>query len=180
MRDATLADYRWLYENTNYMMDGTKCARDAMPFLRQKCIPGMSLLDIGSGRGHLLEWWKRQGGTGDNYEPATDNQDETVELRHYDIVTCFDVVEHLTEQDARQLLWRAWALALDCLVFTCCWEPDIATVKNGERVRLHITLQEPEWWRHQLHVLGISDEQIIDRPCREKTRRLFIVRKDPL
>ena len=139
-RQATLADYRWLYDH-GYMPDGLKCAREIMLEIVQRC--PATFIDYGSGRGHLAPWISTHtSGLAISYDPALH------ECRPHSVadwVTCCDVLEHIPEAELPATLADIRSLLRRGAIFTVANMSDIHAV-GSEQVELHLIQQPPEWW----------------------------------
>jgi ubiquinone/menaquinone biosynthesis C-methylase UbiE len=69
------------------------------------------------------------------------------EADEFDVVTAFDVLEHLTTPDVPLALSEMWRVCRHRAVFSICYEPTRLTV-GGES--LHPTCKPPPWWADQI------------------------------
>lgn len=70
--------------------------------------------------------------------------------KHFDVLTAFDMLEHLREADVPFVL-AEFARVSRFFVFTIAYRPSLNTWQ-GEN--LHPTVRPPEWWREQLLAQG--------------------------
>lgn len=140
MRPATLADYVWLYKNTDYMADGLKCARQVMPDIVELC--PASFLDYGGGRGHVAEWINtKTSGRCKTYEPSLGQ----LFKGQFDYVLSFDVLEHIPKTTVDFTLGDMADATLKGAILTIAHMSDIHKV-DGEDVELHVTIRPATWW----------------------------------
>lgn len=144
MRDATIADYKWLYENTNYMADGLKCARPLLLDLVE--LGPCDFLDYGSGRGHLADWINTKTLSRClEYDPAF----VTTPDKEVDYVLSFDVLEHIPKTELHKIFAAFNYHARKGLILTVAHMSDPHDV-DGEKVELHVTIKPPGWWYDRL------------------------------
>lgn len=112
-----------------------------------------SLLDVATGRGELLTFARDAGYTpvrGTEIVPDLCNDDVTEAFAHdlpfadgsFDVVTCFDVLEHLLPDDTEKVIAELFRVARRATVLT------IATYSHQENgVEYHVNLRSPAEWR---------------------------------
>lgn len=161
MRLATLADYDWLYNHEVYGENPLEHAAEAIPhILRLKEQGASSILDIGGGRGHFAELMQRSGFRAAYAEPRHRPQSRhgahrfyecslpEIPSRYYDILTCFDVLEHLPLEEALASIDALKDAAQRALLATIYTESDTRRVA-GELVEMHLTQRHQTWWLEQ-------------------------------
>ncbi len=128
--------------------------------------PSDTLLDVGAGRGEVLEMafdcavkprgcdvvedlcgWQSDGWFVDDLRPAG-----ICFLPYptatFDLVTCTDVMEHILEEDVPAALSELARVARGPVLLTICHEPD-RPGKYGPDT-LHVTVKGRPWWEHQI------------------------------
>lgn len=91
----------------------------------------------------------------------------------YEVVTCFDVIEHLPEETIPFCLNELGRVCQKRLILSICYKP---ALMGRDSEPLHLTVKDARWWRERLfnafacepqevHVPGFSDPRfIIDMP----------------
>jgi hypothetical protein len=154
-RLATLADYRWLYEN-GYMPDGMKCAREILPDIIDRC--PATFLDYGCGRGHLVNHINtKTSGKAWGYDPGLGRNMLSSE---YDYVISCDVLEHIHESKIDRVLVEMRDLATYGFIFTIANMSDVHTV-DGEKVELHLIQEDAGWWGERIRNVAHRSEMMI-------------------
>lgn len=167
-RPATPSDYRWMYDNDSYMPDGLKTAMECLPYL-EPLMP-CSVLDVGGGRGDFIEWCRGRGCRGvHNEDPAFggDRLPYLIDIhdKSFDLVTCFDVLEHIPTRDVGMSLTTLETIATRHVCLSICWDEEWRGTEGGELVNVHLTLEGPDWWDEQIRTY--MDPQAVQRiPCR--------------
>lgn len=155
MRDATDADYEALFAG-KYMRH-KDCFRDHLPILAER-IKGRRVLDVGTGSGRFVDWC-RQNGAHDALgidpcapESATVARGRAESIpapdRSWDVVTSFDVLEHLPAGMAVCAVAEHLRVANQHVVCSVANMSDCHVIR-GEPVELHLTREPVAWWlRH--------------------------------
>ena len=172
-RPATPSDYVWLYQNTDYMADGLKCAKEMMPDIIDRA--PARFLDYGSGRGDLARYYNsRFRGIMHSWDPAI-AKTELPPKYPVDWITCFDVLEHLTETTVIDALWQMHQIARKGLILAIANMSDVHQV-DGAAVELHLIQQPAQWWLSLLEV-WFPIHRITLRPFPYPERFGFVIEK---
>ena len=152
-RPATLADYDWLFANAEYGENPLEHAAEALPMILSWC--PASILDIGGWRGEFAKHMRRAGLAAEFTEPSPRGVGEIVSplpdlpgiaSQKYEMVTCFDVLEHLEAPDVRSSLFRISEIAKKYVICTVYTGSDAREI-NGEMVEMHLSIMSKELWR---------------------------------
>jgi SAM-dependent methyltransferase len=150
-RDAEIAIYSKCYQSKAYAMGARR--RASVQAMIASLAPG-SLLDIGCGRGESLGFAQAAGHTrvmGTEVVPGLLNKNVVYAEAHqlpffsgeFDHVTCWDVLEHLTEADIRPALVEMMRVASRTVTVSASERSDI---REGRE--LHISRRpKTEWLR---------------------------------
>lgn len=71
--------------------------------------------------------------------------------KEFDVITCFDVLEHLIEEDVETALSEFARVAKKIVVLSVCFRKSINEV-NGEN--LHATIKPQNWWMDKFSKVG--------------------------
>lgn len=148
-RKGEIAVYATCYESSSYAM-GARRRADVQRFLTS-LRPG-SLLDVGCGRGEALTFAEAAGHRplmGTEVVPTLLGERAVYAEAHdlpfadgeFDHVTCWDVLEHLTEPDIRPALREMWRVAGRTVTASASERKD---VRNGRD--LHISRRPAAEW----------------------------------
>lgn len=144
VRNATLADYRWLYAN-GYMQDGLKCARAIFGDIVERC--PATFLDYGCGRGDLVRFInEKTRGHAIGWDPHTG---ESFPGGFPDWLISCDVLEHVKPSEVDATLRVFGAKSAKGLLLTIANMSDVHKV-NGEDVELHLIQEPMSWWTDKL------------------------------
>ena len=156
---------RSIYRDTVYPSNAhyghTNHGQAAMPLI--KAIAPKAFLDVGCGDGamcrhvksfcpvvHGLDFASKPHGAGiifhDTYAQNIPLGDKSV-----DLVTAFDVLEHIYEEDIDQTLSEMARVACKYMIFSICTRPAAIEVA-GEN--LHPTVHNIQWWHRKLSRYG--------------------------
>ncbi len=148
-RPATLADYKTLYAS-GYMARSRPWHDAPILWLLDR-MPA-DILDVGGGSEHFAAWIERLTGEARvaTVDPAFggDPLPEINWLIRVDYVTCFDVLEHITESDIPACIRNLYRLARRGVVCSLSRASDVHEI-IGEAVELHLTKQPADWWMAQ-------------------------------
>jgi len=111
------------------------------------------VIDLGSGTGetvqffrdnkidaHGLDWVKPRNKYCKKADIAIKNK-----LGRYAVATCFDVIEHLTNKQVKNLFFNMTACKKQ--IFTIANTPSIVKLSNGDEIDLHINKKDFNTWR---------------------------------
>lgn len=180
-RQLEIDKYRMAYTDPRYAM-GSKRRMAVDSVLHG--LPAGTLLDVGTGRGETLLMARAAGhvAKGTEVVPALLRRDEVqyaeahalpFAMDTFDYVTCFDVLEHLIEQDIRPALVEMKRVARRVCIVTAA---DFPHIFHG--VDLHVSRRpEGDWdalirsvWGEgvtALGIFGISPAWRLDKPWRQ-------------
>lgn len=148
-RKAEIAQYSKEYEAPGYRM-GQQRKDDVERLLRSA--PRGTLLDVSTGRGETLEIAERLGFTdpkGTEVVPAL-LSDRVIQAEAHnlpfpdssiDVVTCFDVLEHLIPEDVGPAITEMVRVARKCVILSAS---ELPSVWNGRE--LHISRRPASEW----------------------------------
>ncbi len=107
-----------------------------------------SIIDYGAGRSEIaIRLGKKAGATrAERFDPAVPGIDKIPEGR-FDVVTSFDVLEHIPEDELDSVLSEMAAVARDALLIIDI-APAKAILSDGRNA--HVTLHEESWWLERL------------------------------
>ena len=109
-----------------------------------------SLLDYGCGKGGLLNALsdsKKRGIIVDGYDPAVPEYSDEPSHK-YDIITCIDVLEHLSRDNLRCTLEKISHLTTKYFFFCIDLVPASKKLVDGRNA--HTLIAPPEWWCQQI------------------------------
>lgn len=147
--EAEAAKYVEAYKDEHYRMSAHRRAmvRDIIALT-----PGKTLLDVGTGRGETLEEARDFGivAKGTETVPALLNENVVTAFlpnlpfadKEFDVVTCFEVLEHLLPKDLIPALKELGRVAKRWVVVSVCTNPDYV---GG--VNLHPSARSEEAWK---------------------------------
>ena len=105
-----------------------------------------SLLDYGSGKGHLGKSLGEEGIAVTNYDPGMPEYDTRPEP--HDFVVCFDVLEHVEPDCIEAVLDDLKSLILKAGIFTISTAPAKAILSDGSNA--HRCIRPKRWWVKRL------------------------------
>lgn len=109
-----------------------------------------SLLDYGCGKGGLLKALSDYAKVGiivDGYDPSVPEYSEEPSHK-YDIITCIDVLEHLSRDNLRYTLEKISHLTIKYFFFCIDLVPASKKLDDGRNA--HTLIAPPEWWCQQI------------------------------
>ena len=156
MTDDVLSWYQDIYDDKDYKM-GISRKKIATYYLTE--VPRGTLLDVGCGRGEMLAIAKNHG-----FEPAGLEASEKMadgKLVHYgtaqdipfkdnafDVVTMFDVIEHIPEADVIEVLYELKRVARKHILITAS---NLVSWHKGKD--LHITKKPYDEWDQLFNII---------------------------
>jgi len=169
--------YDQVWKNQNYCPNGLDRAREVLDELVDSSHAyGWSVVDVGCGRGHVVAHLRGVGIHAVGIDPfLPDDAPHCLrsELGNLlalnataEVVTSFDVLEHLSEDAAFSLLIQMGHLAPRCVMAIANME-DIHEV-GGRQVDLHMTKQPAAWWQYLMHQAGWRNLRIQPLPYPER------------
>lgn len=111
-----------------------------------------TLLDYGCGKGWLIPCLEGHIQSGWGYDPAI--PEKSREPDPADLVTCFDVMEHIEPECLDQVLTHIRSLALKAALFVIDTEPALKTLSDGRNA--HLIQEGADWWLPKLEALYSS------------------------
>jgi len=124
-----------------------------------------TMLDAGCGKGRMVEWAKSEGidcigcDFASGYGVQADVLDMPFDDKSFDLVTAFDLLEHLKEDDLHKALSEMYRVAKKFWVISIGFGR--SRFKNGEvNLSLHpITYKDPQWWIPHLSRYSIVEQK---------------------
>lgn len=124
-----------------------------------------TLLDVGCGKGRYVEWAKKAGIEAEGLDIASgygingDVCDMPFDDNSFDVVTAFDVLEHLREGDLHRGLLEMARVASNFWVLSIGYGPSRLKFPS-EAIQLHpIAVKDPNWWIPHLSLYGKVEEK---------------------
>jgi hypothetical protein len=107
-----------------------------------------SIIDYGAGRSEIALWLGKKAGASRaaRFDPAVPGIDKIPEER-FDVVTSFDVLEHIPEDELDAVLSEMATIGRDALLIIDI-APAKAILSDGRNA--HVTLHDEEWWHERL------------------------------
>jgi hypothetical protein len=122
----------------------------------------ITVMDYGAGSGalgkSLTDLFRPVSVT--NYDPFHPRWRDNPEPGVHDIVTCFDVLEHVEEQCVENTLKYIAAKARYVAVFSVALEEAGKTLPDGRNA--HITLRSAQWWHKKVSQYFVVVEAVVD------------------
>lgn len=140
--------YQGIYSSPSFSRYGrSNHGEKAMPFLLQD--GWKTLLDVGCGHNDFVQAWRAAGRSGVGVDFACPSADHVCDAKSlpfgsksFEVVTAFDMLEHLLESEVDAVL-AEFARVAERFCFSICHRPSHIKWK-GEN--LHPTVRPPEWW----------------------------------
>lgn len=168
------AIYSDCYKDSSYKMGGQRlqhmlqAVKDFVA-LRGVRVDGYSILDVGCGRGELLEAVFDQVPSMVKFRgreivpdltcpPGIELIESVASMRtdeQFDVVTCADVLEHIVPTDTEEALRRLWACVKPngTLILNVAWFSHIWRMSDGTAKELHINCRDLTEWMGLVGVL---------------------------
>lgn len=159
--------YAHCYEDPNYKM-----GKRRMQWMKRdidSLDEGVLLLDIGSGRGETVEYAQSQGIEAHGLDIVeelnpTYTSFNQIPIR-YDVVTCYDVLEHIPPQELMRFLDNVFDRGAKRYFLTVS-----ANKAEKDGMTLHLSIHPPGWWEDQF------DKRLPKN--RTMTRQTYCTEKD--
>jgi SAM-dependent methyltransferase len=149
--------YDQVWQIPGYCANGLDRAREVLPTIID-ADPGR-VLDIGCGHGHVVAELRRHAITAVGVDPFLPGQpqhclrgqfwDISEAGAEVDVITCFDVLEHIEQDQVNYDLER-----MRLMSFRACFAianmPDVHDVPGVGPVDLHLIKQPPSWWERMI------------------------------
>lgn len=121
-----------------------------------------TLLDVGCGKGQFVEWAKTQGidavgiDFASGYGIEGDVLDMPFEDNSFDVLTAFDVLEHIKEENLDKALSEMKRVS-PIWVLSIGYGPSGINLPDGHLVLHEISTRDKEWWTPVLSKYGHLD-----------------------
>lgn len=127
-----------------------------------------SILDYGSGKGHLALHLRPLGFDVREYDPGIPGKDGPPEPA--DMVACLDVLEHVEPEYLDNVLRDIDRLGTKGAFLAIALYPSGTIMPDGRNS--HLIVEAPEWWADRLRaVWPVFESQVIPRPSRNPKRK---------
>ena len=119
-----------------------------------------TLLDVGCGKGILVEWAKSNGIEAEGLDFASgygvqaNLLDMPFDDNSFDIVTAFDVLEHLKPEDLKRGLNEISRVAAKWMLFSIGYGPSKIKTPDGKMLLHPIATKDKSWWTPILSQYG--------------------------
>jgi len=128
-----------------------------------KSLSPVNLLDFGCGLGQFVKIFIDMGVNAYGYEPSkyannhryNNNIADENCVNDFDVIICFDVLEHVTVEDIDEILGtikKRSSKESFFVVFSICFKGD----PNFAYDKTHITERTKEWWEYKLMKAGYT------------------------
>jgi len=151
--------YLWIYSYPKTSYGKTNHGRNAYPIIKR--LAPATLLDVGCGKGQFVEWVNSQGikAVGIDFASGYGIQADILDIpfgdNSFDIVTAFDVLEHLKPEDLEQGLFEMNRVARRFWLLSIGYGSSGKTMDDGTFLKLHpISTKNREWWTPHLEKYG--------------------------
>jgi hypothetical protein len=169
--------YDQVWQIPGYCADGRDRAREVLQPITDACLTrGWTVLDVGCGRGHVVHHLHAHGIRALGIDPALPEPGahllrgdlrSLVRFACADVVTCFDVLEHLQLEQAEHLLGAMRAISPRiCLAIANMEDPH--EVPGLGRVELHVTRLDPHIWLDIIAAAGFDHLRLQALPYPER------------
>lgn len=125
-----------------------------------------TLLDVGCGCGKFVEWAKENGieaagvDFASGYGQACDVCNMPFTDNSFDIITAFDLLEHLRPEDLHRALLEMARVASHFWVLSIGYGPAVMKWPGEVPTHLHpIAFRDPAWWTPHLSLYGTVEEK---------------------
>lgn len=150
--------YLWIYSHPKTSYGKTNHGRYAYPIIER--LAPKTLLDVGCGKGGFVEWAKSKeiDAVGMDFASGYGIEGDVLDIpfpaNSFDIVTAFDVLEHLLPEDLDRGLSEMNRVAKNLWVLSIGYGS--SSKKMGNTVlKLHpISTRNREWWTPHLEKYG--------------------------
>ena len=151
--------YLWMYSYPKGSYGKTNHGRNA--YLIVERLAPNSLLDVGCGKGGFVEWANRNGimsvgmDFASGYGLTADILNIPFPDNSFDMVTAFDVLEHLRPEDLDRGLSEMNRVAKNTWLLSIGYGPSHKRMENGTVLKLHpISTRDHSWWTPYLEKYG--------------------------
>ena len=150
IRESEVEKYQRCYASDSYKMGRRRWLR--MKKDLDVISTDLTLLDVGSGRGETIEYARERGidALGLEIVPELTSDDiaqgsiTAIPFHTCDVVTCYDVLEHLPPEDVDKALDELFRVAKHRLFLTVSGNP----AERGDDV-LHMSIHTWTWWEQK-------------------------------
>jgi len=151
--------YLWIYNHSGSRSYGKRdhgfFAHDILLEMKPE-----SLLDVGCGKGNFVEWANKQGISAvgldfaSGYGVMADILDMPFEDKRFDVVTAFDVLEHIKRENLDIALGEMNRVARRFWLLSIGYGPSSITTPDGRMALHEIATRDKEFWTPILSQYG--------------------------
>lgn len=167
-REIERKKYQWINENDKTYGSSFHGKR-IVDFLLHNKKNISSIVDIGTGRGEFCKWaaenlCEEVYGVDFVFEPYENNKHKNItyyktyahdlpfENKQIDILTSFDMLEHLVEEDVDIVLKEFYRVTSKKFIFSICTNDSCSFRDNVGT--LHPTVKDLNWWHNKISKYG--------------------------
>ena len=136
---------------------------------------GDKILDFGCGKGEMVKHLNQVGFDCKGYDPAIPEFDKFPD-GEFKAVTCFDVMEHIREEDVESIFDQIKSVKPDYVTLHICHTDAIETLPDGRNC--HETVKPMVWWADRIEqsFTGFSLRQL--KQVDQRSSRWILTRLD--
>jgi len=159
--DAEQEKYSACYALETYHMQGARLVQVKQDMLQLE--PGCTYLDVGCGRGETVRMARERNVEASGLELVPELCGEHIthgrvtampfEADAFDVVSCYDMLEHLPTEQVDDALDELWRVARHTLVLSTNNKQSRLVTPDGF-LELHLTRKPRAWWQEKFDARG--------------------------